>query len=261
MPAKRTQRKFRTKRRKVGRKSRRVKKRLIGGGKYSLKKSKEGPEITSDAITNIDSINGASFYIYDEKIYDIKIENNEFISNENTKKNYKSVSWVFTTLNKGSFGFNNTNIKNFLKKELPMTHTDYFQTLEEISFYHSKDTKARLSSQQDKSLIQKFMDRIGTEIEEIFKKINYSMPLEVRFFNNTIKFIQDKEVGKITYFKNEEFIKNNIQIDPKIVEGYITMANNNKLKLKEEYLNITDRSNIKNMDKEIILYYQDKMKQ
>jgi len=249
MPVKRTQRKFRNKKRKVGRKSRRVK-RLKGGGEYWLKK--DNHVVTLDDTSKIDSINDASFFKGNEELYKITITDNKYNDKETGKiKNYNSFSWLFTRLNKGSFGFNNTNIKNFLKEELPKTHKDYFETLTEISNHHYRESGTRLTSQQEKSLIRKFIDRIGTDIEEIFKKIDYSKPLEVNFSNNIITFIQDTtDVGKIKYFMEE-----NLPINNEFIEGYISNANSNELKPKT-YLNITKTNNIKRIDKEIIPYYK-----
>ena len=206
MPAKRTQRKIRNKRRKVGRKSRRVKKKVIGGGKYSLKKDGKSVETIS-----IDSIDGASFYNGTEELYKIsKIDN---------QNDPKSIVWAFDKINQNSLGFSKTNIKEFLKKELPYTHLDFISKMQEQS--------------TNKDFISKFSARISDEIEEKFLNIDGNQQLKVVLTDNNIIFNQEnQEKGTIKYISKKD----------------TDMLQNNPNSL----IKLTD---IKNIFEEIVIYY------
>ena len=220
MPAKRTQRKIRNRRRKVGRKSRRVKKRVGGGENYLLKKNNN--VLTRREIT-LANLNGASFYDGDKKIYNIKIEPDpekepKDPKEPKTETKPTSVVWVFDNINKNSFGFFKTNIKSFLKIELPYTHIDFFKNMQEKS--------------PNGEFFNMFSKNMGEDIETNFRLINNALPLEVVLTDNNIIFKQNnKEIFKIEYLS---------EINKKALEDP-----NSPIKIPE----------IKSISKEIISYY------
>jgi len=178
---------------------------MKGGGNYILK-DKDGNVIEKDTIT-LEALNGASFYVGNEKIYTI---------NEN-----KVIQWKFDRINKGVVGILKTNTKDFLLKHLQDIYLSYDKPL-----VGNSDSSNPWGLNELSSIIKLLFDYSDL--------IDYNKPLILNLKNDWVEVLQDGNLNlqnNIIKYENGSLNKVEIQEGDPLKNHTITIPENKQLKI------------------------------
>lgn len=187
---------------------------MKGGGTYALKNANM-EVIKKENITNADSLNGASFYVGNEKIYTINI----ITTNENNTEN-KVIQWVFDKINKGVIGILKINTKDFLLKHLQDIYLSYDKPLVGNSNSSNPWGLNELSS-----IIKLLFD--------YSELINYNKPLILKLKNDFVEVAQGGNLdlqNNIIEYKNGSLSIAEIKNGDPLQFHTITIPSNERLK-------------------------------